>query len=357
MTPSLQTTNLLQGEAALQWLKQRISKAVSEAVPVFLLADTHTRMHCLPVLEAMISREPGWFELIEVQAGEQSKSIEKTSLIWRKMLQANAGRDAILLCLGGGMITDLGGFAASVYKRGISLIHLPTSLLAMVDAAIGGKTAIDYMGIKNPVGSFYHAEAVLLFPQFLKTLPKREYIAGLAEIKKYSYIGHANYNQYLHEPIETEQAQNQLIMACAAIKQEIVGKDPTEKGLRKILNFGHTVGHAVESFSMDKNAPLLHGEAVAIGIFCELWLSAKHFGHSSVLRDAYIKWYQLHFKPWKFDKADIPQLLRLMQQDKKNKAGRLVFVLIEKPGLPHYDIEVHPDDVAESLVNYLALFP
>lgn len=356
MTLSAFPTKLLQGENALQWLKQRISKAVSEGVPVFLLADNHTRAHCLPVLEQMLLCKPGWFELIEVKAGEQSKTIENASLIWRKMLQSNAGRDAMLLCLGGGMVTDLGGFAASVYKRGISLLHLPTSLLAMVDAAIGGKTAIDFMGIKNPIGSFYHPDAVLIFPLFLQTLPKREYEAGLAEVKKYSFIGHASNDQYWHEPAETDHAQNQMIMACAALKQEIVGKDPTEKGLRKVLNFGHTVGHAIESFFMDKNTPVLHGEAVAMGMFCELWLSAKHFRHSSVLLDAYVKWYHLHFKPRKFDKADIPQIMRLMQQDKKNKAGSLGFVLIEKPGMPHYDMEVHPDDVAESLVNYLKLF-
>ncbi len=356
MNPSPQHTSLLHGEKALQWLEERISTSVLEEIPVFLLADSHTYKHCFPVLQQKLKSGLIHFEVIVVDAGEQSKSLDNASLIWQKMLQANAGRDALLLCLGGGMITDLGGFAASVYKRGISLVYLPTSLLAMVDAAIGGKTAIDFKGIKNPVGSFYQPDAVLFFPEFLKTLQQREFTAGLAEVKKYTYIGNADIEHLMQVSTKEDHALDQMIFTCAKLKQDIVEKDPTEQGLRKILNFGHTIGHAIESFSFGKNLPLLHGEAVAIGMFCELWISANYFGYSTDLPKAYASWYLAHFEPWKFEKEDIPEIMKLMQQDKKNKGGRLGFVLIEKPGQPRYDLVVSSDRVAESLMYYLNLF-
>ena len=221
----------------------------------------------------------------------------------------------MLINLGGGVIIDLGGFAASTYKRGIKFINIPTTLLAMVDAAIGGKTGIDFGGSKNQIGTFTEAEEVIIDPVFLETLPQREICSGLAEMLKYGFIADSN---LLNVNLENYQ---QYINHCGEIKREIVRQDPTEKGLRKILNFGHTLGHAIESHCLTKDYPLLHGEAVALGMLGALWLSVKQLGLDEKVLQNFEKQLPMLLSEAEtsLSGSDIESILGYLVHDKKNK--------------------------------------
>jgi 3-dehydroquinate synthase len=338
---------------ALVWLKAYLLELKHKCTPVFLLLDTNTKQHCLPALCDMLGTDQSQMIQIVVDAGETNKNLDSCQKIWQTFTQNNAGRDAVLINLGGGMITDLGGFAASVYKRGIATVHIPTSLLAMVDASIGSKTAIDFEGFKNNIGTFYQAEAVLIFSLFLQTLPKRELISALAEIVKYGYIYQKELLKQAEYEVFTLADPLHVIRRCIGAKQSIVAADPMEKGYRKILNFGHTLGHAFESWSHEKGEEMLHGEAIAMGMYCELWLSEQLYQLPDDMLQEYDAWYRRHFTPGFFDAADIERFYYFMLQDKKNVAGQLRFVLIEQLAKAVCDIPVATDLVAESL-NYFS---
>src|SRR5690606_38544696 len=243
---------------------------------VFFLVDDNTHEHCLPLLLSEI-HENILIEIIEIPAGEESKAIEIAVQVWETMSETQASRKSLMINLGGGMITDMGGFIASTFKRGIDLINIPTSLLAMVDASVGGKTGIDLNGIKNLIGTFAMPELTLIHPEFLQTLPEREFRSGLAEMLKHGLIHDKN---HWLELIEIENFDfisiDYLIEKSVKIKQEIVEKDPFENGIRKILNFGHTIGHALESQLLQTENPLLHGEAISVGMMVESILSYEN---------------------------------------------------------------------------------
>ena len=280
---------------------------------------------------------------IVIPAGEESKSIENVVFIWNKLLEAKAGRDALLINLGGGTITDIGGFAASTYKRGIDFINVPTTLLAMIDASIGGKNGINFNNYKNQIGLFSEPNSVIINPNFLKTLNERELMSGLAEMMKYAFIA--------DESLLDLDSDNYLdfIEKAATIKEDIVSLDMKETGLRKILNFGHTIGHALESYYLEKENYLTHGEAVALGIYSALYLSVKYCGLDDKWLFFYEMWFKGNLNLMNLNGFDVDAIYSYLSYDKKNKGGKPQFVLISAPGKPKIDVEVFDEDIKESI--------
>ena len=280
---------------------------------------------------------------IVIPAGEQSKSIENVIFIWNKLLEEKAGRDALLINLGGGTISDIGGFAASTYKRGIDFINVPTTLLAMIDASIGGKNGINFNNYKNQIGLFSEPNSVIINPNFLKTLNERELMSGLAEMMKYAFIA--------DESLLDLDSDNYLdfIEKAAEIKEDIVSLDMKETGLRKILNFGHTIGHALESYYLEKENYLTHGEAVALGIYSALYLSVKYCGLDDKWLFFYEMWFKGNLNLMNLNGFDVDDIYSYLSYDKKNKGGKPQFVLISAPGKPKIDVEVFEEDIKESI--------
>ena len=320
-----------------------LKNTVTEASKVFILTDENVASFWLPETEYWLNIENA-VEIV-IKAGEQHKTLQTVQRIWKTLMKHHADRNALLVNLGGGVVTDLGGFAASTYKRGIKFINIPTTLLAMVDAAIGGKTGIDFGGAKNQIGTFAEAEEVLVDPVFLSTLPRREILSGLAELLKYGFIVDAN---LLKSSLMSYQ---QFINHAGEIKREIVVQDPTEKGLRKILNFGHTIGHAIESYCLTTACPLLHGEAVALGMSGALWLSVNQFGLDEKVLQGFEKQLPVLLSESEIllSELDIEPIMGYLVHDKKNKGEKYQFVLLEFVGKPVWDVEVESDLVKASL--------
>lgn len=280
---------------------------------------------------------------IVIPAGEESKSIENVVFIWNKLLEEKAGRDALLINLGGGTISDIGGFAASTYKRGIDFINVPTTLLAMIDASIGGKNGINFNNYKNQIGLFSEPNSVIINPNFLKTLNERDIKSGLAEMIKYAFIA--------DESLLDLDSDNYLdfIEKAATIKEDIVSLDMKETGLRKILNFGHTIGHALESYCLEKENYLTHGEAVALGIYSALYLSVRYCGLDDKWLFFYEMWFKGNLNLMNLNGFDVDAIYSYLSYDKKNKGGKPQFVLISAPGKPKIDVEVFEKDIKESI--------
>ena len=315
-----------------------------------VLADSNTVEHCLHGLtlscEALTEAE-----VIEVEPGEASKTLEVAAGIWQTLLEMGADRRTCLVCLGGGMVTDLGGFVASTFKRGIPYIYVPTTLLGMVDASIGGKTGINLDQAKNQIGCFSWPEAVYLSTSWLDTLPDREFWAGYAEMYKHALITDTGRIAALETASKGGRAAlYPLIPASAEIKERIVERDPNEANERKILNFGHTAGHAFESLSFQGEHPLLHGEAVAAGICVALELSVKLLQFSRSTADACIAHLRSVFAvdPC-FVMSSSEALWQLMLHDKKNTGGRLNYILLSDVGNARVDCPVSFDDFTHAL--------
>lgn len=324
-------------------MNERLKTMLTKASQVFILTDENVAPFWLPETEYWLGCENA--VKIVIQSGEKHKNLQTVQRIWKTLMKHHADRNALLINLGGGTITDLGGFAASTYKRGIRFVNVPTTLLAMVDAAIGGKTGIDFGGAKNQIGTFAEAEDVLIDSVFLTTLPEREIRSGMAEMVKYGFIADP---KLLEINLENYQ---QYIARCGEIKREIVAKDPYEKGLRKVLNFGHTLGHAIESHCLTKDTPLLHGEAVALGMRAALWLSVKQCGLSEKVLKDYEKQLPMLLKEAvvNLDKSDVEPILSYLAHDKKNRGAKPQFVLLEAVGKPVLDVEVPMETVRLSL--------
>lgn len=318
---------------------------------IFVFADSTTAEVCIPVFQEFLPDLEN-FDIIETDPGEENKNIDFCIGIWKTLLDFEADRKCLMINLGGGVITDMGGFVASTYKRGIDFINMPTTLLSQVDASVGGKTGIDIDNVKNMVGTFSLPQAVFIENVFLKTLPQRELLSGFAEMIKHGLIADAEYYQQLKNS-DYNNIGAQAIYHSVKIKNEVVLADPLERGLRKILNFGHTIGHAVEGYAlMNDKKPLTHGEAIAIGMICEAYLSVKYCNLSqdelteiaSYLLSLYPK-YQI--KPKSFD-----ALLALMQSDKKNEGGFIMFSLLDKIGACTFNCKVTNEDIFASLAYY-----
>lgn len=317
---------------------------MSKAGKVFVLVDENTRRYCLPHFERLFGVS---HVVLETDSGESCKTLNRAEALWKSLFQYEADCHSLLINLGGGMICDLGGFVASCYKRGIATVNVPTTLLAMVDAAIGGKTAVDFWGVKNQIGTFHFPQGVFLCDEFLDTLPRRELLSGWAEMIKYGYVA---YPELLHADFD---AYKRHILQAAEIKHGIVAKDPYEEGLRKILNFGHTIGHAVESRFLQADRPLLHGEAVAMGMYAALWLSVQYCGLSREILDDYGRFFQRYFSHAfrSISEEDMNAMVALTSSDKKNRSGAVRFVLLKALAQPVVDVEVPPKEIKSALLE------
>ena len=321
----------------------------------FLLLDENTDLHCRPILEKALKLP---FKKILIPSGEAHKNIESCTQIWQSMLENVADRNALLINLGGGVIGDMGGFCAATYKRGIDFVQIPTTLLSMVDASVGGKLGIDFGNVKNSVGVFRQPVVTCIYDGFLKTLPFNELRSGFAEVIKHALIADKNYWEEIKK-IDKLNAENtdwqRIIKKSTELKAFVVEQDPEEKGLRKILNFGHTIGHALESLSLETEHPLLHGEAVAIGMLCETYFSNKLLSLSDVelkeIADRIISLYPC--RPLDFFKED--KFESLLLNDKKNKGG-VSFSLLNGIGNAVFDVQVPRDLIFEGLEFYRNIY-
>ncbi|AMP99839.1 3-dehydroquinate synthase [Pedobacter cryoconitis] len=318
---------------------------------VFVFADRNTAELCLPVFREMLDDFSG-FDLIETDPGEENKNIDFCIGIWKTLLDFGADRKCLVINLGGGVITDMGGFVASTYKRGVDFINIPTTLLSQVDASVGGKTGIDIDNVKNMVGTFSLPQAVFIEAEFLKTVPQREMLSGFAEMIKHGLIADQEY-YYQLKAADYKNITTAAIHRSVEIKNEVVTADPQEKGLRKILNFGHTIGHAVESYSLSKDKkPLTHGEAIAIGMICEAYLSHKNSTLTAEELEEIRQYISKVYPAYKIKEKSFAQLSVFMQSDKKNEHGNVLFSLLQSIGKCTYNCRVSESDIVESLEYY-----
>ena len=318
----------------------------------FVLVDENTRKFCYPILQEALPPH----ELIEIKSGEENKTLQTCTAIWEAMTDAMLDRNSLFINIGGGVISDMGGFCASTYKRGISFINFPTTLLSQVDASVGGKLGIDFQGYKNHIGVFNEPENVIISPIFLKTLPDRELRSGYAEILKHAMIKDAKQWKYLKGKDIKDLDWMNIIKHSVFIKKEVVESDPFEKGLRKILNWGHTIGHAIETKYLDREGGrMLHGEAIAVGMICEAYLSYKKTGLSleeleeikTVLLD--------RFGKEKVLMEDLDEVIIHTLQDKKNRGGIVKASLLRSIGECTFDVGINASEIKEAIVYYNSL--
>ncbi len=337
---------------------------------LFVLTDSHTKVHCLPLFAESIGNFS--YHLLTLEAGEVTKNLTSVQFVWDFLLKHHATREAVLVNLGGGMITDLGGFAAATYMRGIRFVNIPTTLLAMVDASSGGKTGFDYQGIKNVIGTFTPPVATLIHPDFLRTLPATELLSGFAEMLKHALIASPKEWIKLLQLAQEELPQEQFVEALSStgalqasiqIKENVVSQDPHEAGMRKILNFGHTVGHAIESTMLHQTTPdyttlhhISHGYCVLWGMVAEVYLSVVHTGCPrevlQQLTQIMLQWYG---RP-QCDCKERQQLIQRMYQDKKNNANQTPnFTLLRNIGEPIINQHLTEADINEALEYLFSL--
>jgi 3-dehydroquinate synthase len=323
-----------------------ISEALRHLPPatqVFVLTDENTRRHCLEPFRQMMEQQ-AWVGT-SINPGEAYKTLQSAAQIWESMLHARLDRQALVINLGGGVIGDLGGFCAATWKRGIPFIQVPTTLLAMTDAAIGGKLGLDFQGIKNTIGVFQNPQAVWVDPFFLKTLPERELRSGLAEVIKHAFIGAppllAHLAEWDHQNTDTN-SWTAILQLSIAVKVRVVQEDPLEKGLRMVLNFGHTIGHALESHFLETDTPLTHGEAVAIGMVCESFIAQAQYEPVRRLVNRF-------FPKVRIPLSLISKLWASMQQDKKNKGGQVRMAIPTDGVFGMRVMEISEDDLVRAL--------
>lgn len=322
---------------------------------IVLLVDENTAQHCLNYVLQWLAVDVT-FEIIEIEQGEENKTVETCTAVWESLVELNIDRKALLINVGGGMVCDLGGFVASTYKRGIDFVNIPTSLLAMVDASVGTKTGVNLGGLKNMVGSFSQPQMVLIDTAFLETLPGNQMRSGLAEMFKHGLIADASYwNQLKNLGELTTEDLLLLIYHSVSIKNEIVLQDPFEENVRKILNFGHTLGHVIETYSHSGKGiqPLLHGEAIAIGMILEAYISYKR---DLLTKNSYLEIKEtlnLMFESIVFTENDIEICTHLLIHDKKNVNGIVQFTLLNGIGKGFFNEVVESELITEAFNDYL----
>jgi len=325
---------------------------------LFLLTDTNTQEKCYPLIKDIPALQDA--PVITVQAGDTHKDIEQVAYIWSRLSNEGASRNSLLVNLGGGMITDMGGFAGATFKRGLRTVNIPTTLMASVDAAVGGKTGVNFNGLKNEVGSFYPPECVFIDCEFLRTIDRDNLLSGYAEMIKHALISSMDiYASVLLFDLDAKidyAFLNRMVAQSVAVKERIVEEDPKEHGIRKALNFGHTIGHAYESLSFKKNRPLLHGHAVAAGIVSELYLSHKVCGFPMEKLSQVVYYLKEYYPAFVFDCKDYDALYELMTHDKKNEAGVINFTLLSQVGDVQINRQVSKEKILESLDFYRESF-
>ena len=383
-----------------QNLEEVLTAAVADCEKdrLFILTDETTKALCLPVVEGFGCLKGA--QIITIGATDTHKTLDSLSHVWEALGEGGATRHSLLINLGGGMVTDLGGFAASTFKRGINYINIPTTLLSMVDASVGGKTGINFRGLKNEIGVFNNAATVILDTQFLKTLDAENILSGYAEMLKHGLIdSESHWGELVSLDFERNSEERignseerivnseerignseerignseerivnseerivnseeswwmelqRMVEKSVAVKQRIVTEDPTEQGIRKALNLGHTAGHAFESFAL-KHQPILHGYAVAYGLVCELYLSCIKTGFPSDKMHQTVNFIHEHYGKMSITCDDYPQLMELMTHDKKNVAGMINFTLLGGIGDIRINQTATKDEIYEALDFY-----
>ena len=333
-------------------LEQTLSSAIGKVDydRLFVLTDETTLRLCWPLVSEMACMQGA--QMITIGATDENKTLDSLAHVWTRLQQGGATRHSLMVNLGGGMVTDLGGFAASTFKRGLAYINVPTTLLSMVDASVGGKTGINFGGLKNEVGVFNCAATVILDAEFLHTLDYENLASGYAEMLKHGLIStEENWAELLRFDLHhvDYRALGRLVAKSVAIKERIVEQDPLEHGLRKALNLGHTVGHAFESLAMMENRTVLHGYAVAWGLVCELYLSVKRAGFPTAKMHQTAQFVRDTYGTFAFDCKQYDRLYELMTHDKKNTAGQVNFTLLGDVG----DLRINQTATREEIMEML----
>ena len=346
----MQTVTLQDYQIQVGDFRAPLSKRLSERnyTKIAVLVDENTRRFCLPAVVEVL--EAYDYFVIEIPSGEIYKNIQTCIDIWTQLMDANADRNSLTINLGGGVIGDMGGFCASTFKRGTDFLQMPTTLLSQVDASIGGKLGIGFNHVKNSIGVFNNPQTVLVDTKFLQTLPLREIRSGFAEIIKHALIADADYWSEISQ-IENLSAVDwdKFLLSSLYIKKNIVEVDPFEKGIRKALNFGHTIGHALESHALEGKNPLLHGEAVAAGMIAEAFLSVKNAGLPKAEFDKIENFIRRIYRPTSVAEADFEALLHLMQKDKKNAGNEINFTFLSGIGSAKINGNAAQADIEDSL--------
>jgi len=337
------------GDVHVGSIHEGLQAAIAQfhASSILVVADDHTAAHCLPLLGSWIDET----NVVIIPNGETHKTLEGCQRIWSALVDAGADRASVVLNIGGGMICDLGGFAATCYQRGIRFVHIPTSLLAMADAAMGGKTGVNFEGFKNYIGRFEAPALVWIDPVFLKTLPQREILDGMAEIVKHAIIGSPGlWDLVSATDLDENTDWTRILEENTPVKLDIAGADPLEKGIRKTLNFGHTIGHALESHYLHTPVPLSHGQAVTLGMLAESRIAHLMglLGNEDFKR--IIALIKRLLSPSEVTLPSLGEIQPWLQGDKKKSGGRVGFSLPDRIGSCKWDVGVDDRYVAESLI-------
>ncbi len=337
-------------------ISQDLLRDVAEAIArcphdrIFVLTDTTTVELCWPIIKALPEFETA--QMITIGATDEHKTLESLAFVWRSLQEGGASRHSLLINVGGGMVTDLGGFAASTFKRGLAYINIPTTLLSQVDASVGGKTGINFGGLKNEIGVFNCAQSVILSSEFLRSLDQQNLLSGYAEMLKHGLISDTeSWKELLRfdlEEIDYGQLGS-LVAKSVQVKERIVEEDPTEKGIRKALNLGHTVGHALESLALERKKPVLHGYAVAWGMICELYLSVIKCGFPKDKFRQTVQFIRANYGDFPLDCKQYDRLFEFMKHDKKNEAGIINFTLLADIGDIRINQQATKEEIFESL--------
>ena len=336
-------------------LENSVATAVGECERdrTFILVDETTEQLCLPLVAGFDCVRDA--QIITIGATDQNKTLDSLSHVWTELQRGGATRHSLMINLGGGMVTDLGGFAASTFKRGLNYINIPTTLLAMVDASVGGKTGINFGGLKNEIGVFSCAKSVILDTTFLKTMDHENICSGYAEMLKHGLIANeemlAELLNFDLDVIDYYQL-SRMLADSVQVKERIVDEDPTEQGIRKALNLGHTIGHAFESYAMKSMRPILHGYAVAYGLVCELYLSCVKTGFPVDKMRQVVRFVNENYGKLSITCDDYPALLELMTHDKKNVGDTINFTLLGGVGDIRINQTATKEEICESLDFY-----
>jgi 3-dehydroquinate synthase len=354
MTDSKLHSNIVFSQHIGDELKKIVEKYPSGKV--FLLTEQTAARICMPVIEPVLDE----FSIpkVIIASGEENKNIQSVGQVWDFLSNHSADRKSLLINLGGGMLTDLGGFAASTFKRGMDFVNIPTTLLAQVDASLGGKTGFNFNGLKNEIGVFKEPEAVLINTNFLKTIDRENFLSGYAEMLKHGLIKSVMHWQELmsYDLDEIDYtALEEVIAHSVAIKEWHVINDLTEQNIRKALNFGHTAGHAFESYAMKTGHPILHGYAVVYGMIVELYLSLRKCGLEISELEDISAWLIAKYGKFEIKESDYEALYQLMTHDKKNEGNRINFTLIPEVGKVEINVNCSKELILEALEYYMNL--
>lgn len=336
-------------------LERDLVNAISECEHdrIFVLTDETTQQLCWPKIKnfkALKNSTP-----IIIKATDTHKNLDTLSQVWQALSNGGATRHSLMINLGGGMVTDLGGFAASTFKRGIDFINIPTTLLAMVDASVGGKTGINFGGLKNEIGVFSDSRFVIINTQFLDTLDHDNICSGYAEMLKHGLISdERTWAELVTFDLDTPDLSQlqRMVAESIKVKERIVEADPHEHGIRKALNLGHTMGHAFESFAMRRGTPILHGYAVAYGLLSELYMSARKTAFPTDRMHQTVRFIRENYGTFNITCDDYPTLIELMHHDKKNTSGIINFTLLGNVG----DIRINQTATEEEIKEALDFF-